>query len=254
MTLIREYCTLDDVKRILRSAGSRESRIRFTDAYKDLKAKSDNTGTIFLSGVNFESSFADHETFTFTFTDSTSFDVIGDVAGDIGSGTIQSTFTATDKFTVPTSKWTGLADTDDEYYITSNSDISDDDADGFIQDSRKFINAELARIFGDLDSVSFISDPAENIPQPVSYACMRYASYEIFNSVFAGVSLDEETPVQKWKDMADEAMKKYVTSTGVGPRWLARDSLITELGIPGVGEGEIDIKTITAAKNKDFRR
>ena len=254
MTLLREYCILDDVKRILRSAGSRESRIRFSESYKDLKAKSDNSGNIFLSGVNFESSFSDHETFTFTFTDSTSFDVVGDVSGDLGSGTIQNTFTATNKFTVPSTKWTRIADTDDEYYITSNSDISDDDADGFIQDARKFINAELARIFGGLDNVSFISDPAEDIPQPISYACMRYASYEIFHSVFAGTSIDEASPVQKWKDMADEAMEKYKSSSGSGPRWKARDSLITELGVPGVGEGEIDIKTITAAKNKDFER
>jgi len=254
MTLIREYCVLDDVKRVLRSVGSRESRIRFSEAYKDLKANGENSGTIFLSGVNFDSCYADHETFTFTFTDSTSFDVVGDVSGDIGSGTTKALFSVTNKFTVPIAKWAGSADAGDEYYITANSDISDDDADGFIQDARKFINAELARIYGGLDNVSFIIDPSEEIPQPISYACIRYACYEIFSSVFAGSSIEEESPVKSWKNMADEAMEKYVSSRGSGPRWRARDSLITDVGVPGVGEGELDIETVATSSNKDFRR
>jgi len=252
--MIREYSTLDDLKRLLRSAGPRESRIRFSEAYKDLKGNSSNAGTIALSGVTFDNGYFGHETFSFTFTDTTSFDVVGDVSGNLGSGTTTAQFTASEKFDVPIANWSGAASVDDIYYITSNSDISDDDADGFLQDARKFINAELVRIYGSLDNISFLEDMSEEIPQAVSYACLRYAGYEVFNSVSAGVSLDETSPVQNWKDMADEAMEKFCSGKGDGPRWRAREQLITELGVEGVGEGEIDIKNIQTTTNYDFER
>lgn len=250
---VRLYCTLDDVKRLLRATGVKESRVRFSSAYKDLKAKSDNSGSVFLKSVNFLSSYNGHETFTFTFTDSTSFDVVGNITGNLGSGTLYSKFTAIGKFTCANENWSGRAQAGDEYYITANSDVSDDDGEGFIEDAGRFINSFLKKTYGTLPDFT-VYGSTETIPDAVVYACMRYAAYEIFNSIFAGAILDEGTPVQRWKDMADEAMSDYSVSGGDGPRWRARDSVIVEIGVKGVGEGIIDIETISTASNKDFKR
>ncbi len=249
----RAYCELSDVKRILRSQASRESRIRFSSVHKDLKAGTSNQGSMQLSGVNFLSSYAAHETFAFTFTDTTSFDVVGDVGGSVGSGTSESLYTAPGKFTTSNIDWTGRAVADDVWYISANSDISDDDGDDFILDVSRLINTKLKKAYGDLPDFTGLSS-TDTIPDAVVYASMRYAAYEIFNSIFAGSSIDEESPVGKWKTMADEALKDYVTTGGDGPRWKARDSLIVEVGIEGVGEGVLDIGTIDTAKNKDFQR
>lgn len=252
----RLYCTLSEVKRVLRSVGVKESKIRFSDAYKELSAESDNVGTVSLSGVTFLSSFADHESFEFTFTDSTSFDVVGDVTGTIGSGERTSEFTATGRFTVPVANWSGVSQSGDVCNITSNSDISDDDGEGFVEDASKKINGKLRKVFGDLSSLSFTdSTSTDTIPDEIEYACSRLAAYEIFTSVNAGVSIDEVSPVGQWRKMAEESVDDYTSSVPkTGPRWRSRDGLLTEVGVKGVGEGLIDTEPITASKNKDFKR
>jgi hypothetical protein len=41
---------------------------------------------------------------------------------------------------------------------------------------------------------------------------------------------------------------------GPGPRWRARASLITEIGVEGVGEGIIDLDPLSSTENEDFDR
>jgi hypothetical protein len=253
----RTYCDLDDVKRLLRTLSKRESKIRFSDAYKGLETDNSNQGNVKLSGVNFLLSYYGHETFTMTYTDSTSFDVISDVAGDLPSGTRVATYTATDRFKIPTSKWSGTSEVGDICYITSNSDISDDDGDGFILDASRYINGFLLSVSGSESNIDFINDPSVDIPDAIVYACIRYTAYEIFHSVYAGMSIDEDSPVYMWKKMADESIKQFMLGGGgggSGPRWRARESLITELGVEGVGEGEIDIDPLGVNDNEDFDR
>jgi len=247
---------LADAKRVLRSVGVRESKIRFSEAYKELGPDQANLGSVSLSGATFLSSFADHEQFTFAFTDSTSFDVVGDVTGTIGSGNTLELFTATGRFEVPIANWSGVAQAEDRVYITSNSDISDDDGENFIEDISKKINGELRRIFGDITTLTFMdSTSTETIPDDIQYAASRLTAYEIFTSVHAGVSIDEESPVRGWRKAAEESIEGYISSTpGVGPRWRSRDGLFTKIGVADVGEGEIDTEPIVAAKNKDFQR
>ena len=254
MPTFREYCDLDSVKRLLRSAGPRESRVRFSEAYKDLKADEDNAGSVGLTGVSFNSAYGGHEEYTFTFTDSTSFDVVSDVLGAVGSGERTSLFTISNTFSVPVANWTGGSVANDKIYISSNSDMSDDDADGFIVDARRYINAQLETSFGDLDSVPFLSDSSLEIPEGIVYACMRYAAYEIWSAIFAGVEIDEASAVGKWKKMADSSVGQYVSGKGTGPRWRARSSLITEVGVVGVGEGKIITDPLTNPSNEDFKR
>ena len=46
----RIYCELSDVKRLLRSVINRESKIRFSEAYRGLKTDPGNSGNISLNG------------------------------------------------------------------------------------------------------------------------------------------------------------------------------------------------------------
>ena len=249
----RQYCELSTVKRLLRSAGVRESRVRFSDAYKGLEADGDNTGTIMLSGVSFLDEYSAHETFTFTFTSSTAFSVSGDVLGFIGTGVISSLFTASGKFTVPSANWSGTAVSGDKVYITANSDISNDDGDAFIDDATKLINASLENKFGTLANVTFYSDLTATIPDAISLACVRFAAYEIFNSIFTPTT-EVGSPVEKWNDLANRSLEIYVEGHGIGPIWRSRVQKITEIGIAGIDDGVIETDNLTDAENKVYYR
>ncbi|HUW49223.1 MAG TPA: hypothetical protein VMW36_10815 [Patescibacteria group bacterium] len=251
--MARVYCDLDDAKRLLRSSILRESRVRFSDAFKENKADAANVGTIALSGVSFLSSFAGHENFTFSFTDSTSFEVSGDVVGDLGTGTTDAAYSC-DHFTIAQANWSGVADDGDKWYIMANSDVSDDDGDSYIVDVTRLINARLEQRYGDLSRAPFYADPSVAIPDSIKYACSRLAAYEIFNSAFAGSSTDEESPVDRWKTEAEDILEKYLESHGVGPMWKSRETLVTKLGVPGVGDGEIETDNLTDSQNKKYQR
>ena len=148
--MARTYCDIDQVKRLLRTGGTREAKVRFSEAYRDLKPDEDNRGNVSLSGLAFSDAWAGHEDFTFEFTDSTSFDVVGNVVGALGNGTIQASFISADRFTVVASNWEGVAEIGDKWYISSISDISNDDGDEFITDNSKRINGMLEKTFGSL--------------------------------------------------------------------------------------------------------
>lgn len=255
MSLIRTYCDLSEVKRLLRSVINRESRIRFSSAYRDLKADSNNSGTILLSGVTFNNSFSAHETFTFTFTDSTSFSVTGDVLGTIGSGNRFADFEASEMFTVPSSNWSGAAITGDKVYITASSDISEEDGHQFVVDATRKINSKLERLYGTLSRVSFYDSTSVEVPDGIRFACSRYAAHFIFNSVFAQMSeAGQSSPVDRWRIEAEQTLDEYISSHGRGPIWKSRDSLVTEMGMEGVGDGVIEIDELPDNKNKEYER
>ena len=250
----RIYCDLDDVKRLLRSLRNRESKIRFSDAYRDLKANSDNSGSISLSGVSFVDSFAEHETFTFEFSDSTSFEVTGDVVGNVGSGTTNELFTASGRFTVPAANWSGTAEEGDKWYITSASDISNDDGHDFIVDATRRINAKLDKKFGSLSNVEFYDSTSAELPDAIQFSCIRYTAHDIFHSVYAGIMQEGETIVENWKISAEETLNEYLEGHGRGPIWRSRTSTIHEIGIEGVKDGIIEIDELTDAENKEYER
>ena len=252
--MLRVYCSLEDVKRLLRSLANKESKIRFSEAYRNLEPDSGNAGDIALSGVTFEDTFAEHETYTFTYTDSTSFDVSGDVLGNVGSGNIFETFTATGKFSVPPGNWSGSAITGDMYYITAASDVSDEDGHQFIKDSTRRIDARLERIYGTLANVSFYDSTSAEIPEAINFACSRYTAYDIFNSVYAALSSSEISPVQRWKVAADSTLENYLSGHGRGPIWKSRNQEVVIIGVPNVGEGVIDIADLTDPQNKVYNR
>lgn len=250
----RIYCTLNDVKRLLRSLPNQESRVRFSSAYRDLKPDDGNSGDIDLSGVSFVDSFSDHDTYTFQFTDSTSFRVTGEIIGSLGTGNRFSTFTATNRFSVPSENWSGAAITGDKVYITAASDISEDDGHQFVVDATKKINSRLSTRYGSLSNVSYYDSTSAELPDAVSYACSRIAAYEIFNSVFAGSAVDEASPVERWNKDAESELVLYLSAHGRGPIWKSRVSLVTEIGVSGVGDGVVEIDELPDPENKDYER
>ena len=250
----RIYCSLDDVKRLLRSISNKESKIRFSSAYRDLKVDSNNTGTVSLTGVSFYDSFAEHETYTFLFSDSSSFEVEGDVVGYLGSGLTTEEFIAASRFSIPAQNWNGIADDEDKVYLTSASDISNDDGHQFIVDATKRINAKLEKKYGQLDNLTYYDSTSAVLPDSISFACIRYAAYDIFNSVFAGMSGDDKSPVEVWKVDAEETLSEYIVSHGRGPVWRSRPLRVDEIGVPGINDGIIETNNLTDAKNKEYRR
>lgn len=255
MATNRLYCSLNDVKRILRSRLNRESRIRFSSAYRDLKRDPSNTGTIQLSGVSFKDTFAEHETYTFEFIDSTSFDVEGEIVGELGSGSVRSTFDAVGRFSVPSANWSGSANPGDKIYITSASDISNEDGIKFISDATKYINSKLESVYGSLSNLPFTSNRNTDIPDAISFSCSRYAAYFIFNSLFSGMNTaTDESPVEYWKTEADETLNSYLPGRGNGPRWRSRPIRVQEIGVEGINDGIISIDELSDAKNKEYTR
>jgi hypothetical protein len=252
--LSRIYCDIDDVKRLLRSLRNRESKIRFSDSYRDLKADDSSRGTVSLTGVSFVDSFAEHETYTFEFSDSTSFSVVGDVVGSVGSGNILTEFTATGRFTVPAANWSGLAEDGDKWYITAASDISNDDGHAFIVDATRRINAKLERHYGSLSNVSFYDSTSVDLPDAIEFSCIRYTAHDIFHSVYAGIMPEGETLVESWKSSAEETLEQYLLGHGRGPIWRSRESKIIEIGVEGIDDGILDIDELTDNKNKEYER
>jgi len=252
--LSRIYCEIEDVKRLLRSLRNRESKIRFSEAYRDLKANSNNSGSISLSGVSFKENYAGHETFTFEFSDSTSFSVIGDVIGALGNGTIIEDLEIENYFTVPSENWSGLAEEGDKWYITSASDISNSDGHDFIVDATRRINARLERTYGTLSNVSFYDSTSVELPDAIEFSCIRYTAHDIFHSVYAGIMQEGETIVENWKNSAEDTLEQYLLGHGRGPVWRSRASTIHEIGIEGVKGGIIEIDELTDPKNKQYER
>ena len=250
----RLYCSLTDVKRLLRSVVNRESKVRFSEAYRDLKMGSSNRGSITLKGALFSNAHSSHETYTFEFSDSTSFSVIGDVVGYKGEGVIQETFHIEEVFDVLSSSWSGLAEEGDKCYLTTASDISNDDGHDFIVDTTNRINARLESVYGTLESISYYDSTSEDVPGGIDFACIRMTAYEIFNSIHAGSFPDDNSPVNKWLTAAKEVLDFYIAGHGRGPVWKSREALITQLGNEKVGKGVIEIDNLPDATNKRYER
>ena len=252
--MLRVYCSLEDVKRLLRSSANKESKIRFSEAYRNLEPDGGNSGDIALSGVDFVDTYAEHETYSFTFTNPISFNVVGNVIGNVGSGTINDTFTATGKFSVPPENWSGTAVAGDIYYITAASDVSNEDGHQFIVDSTRRIDARLETRYGNLSNVKFYDSTSIAIPEAINFACSRYTAYDIFNSVYAALAPGDVSPVHRWKLSAEDTLNSYLSGHGRGPIWKSRDIEITKIGVPRVGEGVIDINELSDPKNKVYDR
>jgi len=241
--MARAYCTLDQVKRLLRTANK---KIRTSEAYKELGYDQSNTGTVRLSSVTFLDSYSGHERFTVTFSDSTNFEVSGEDTGYLGTGSIGSTFSCS-FFTIAPSSWSGVPQASDLVFFISDSDVSVDDANAFIVDASNFINNRLGEIFGDSTNIPWEADLTVRIPGGLEFAAIRLSAYYIYTSALAGTIFDQEAPVEvAWHIEAEKAIDAFLewynkeSKTGA-PRWRSRTTLFNKVGIDGLEEGEVDV-------------
>lgn len=232
--MARDYCTLESVKRLLRTA---TQKVKTSESYKDLNYNSGNLGDGRLSGVTFEDSYVGSERFEAEFSDSTSFEVVGEEIGFLGNGTVGATFSCA-QFTIPSSMWSGVAQTTDVFYFTSDSNISVDDAEGFIDDASNYITNRLGVVFGDSTNIPWEIDYSIEIPEGLNYAAIRLTAYEIFSAILAGQEIDQESPVYEWYKLAEKAIDAFIKwwveegSTGA-PLWRSRDVRFKEIGVGG---------------------
>jgi hypothetical protein len=255
--MARAYCTLDQVKRLLRTA---YKKVKTSEAYKNLGWNSDNTGTVRLTAITFKSSYVGSERFTITFSDSTSFEVIGDEIGYLGAGTTNALFDCS-YFTIGTGNWTGTPDSGDSVYFESNSNISTDDANDFIEDACNFIRNKLGFIFSDSTNIPWEADLSVPVPDGIEFAAIRFAAYDIYASVIAGMEIDQEAPVVMWYKLAMDALVAFIKwwekEEQIGaPQWRSRDLVVgTQIGIDGEGETDrqVDVEEDTV-KNRNHAR
>jgi hypothetical protein len=240
--MARDYCTLANIKRLLRTANR---KINTSEAYKELGYNADNIGDIKLIDVTIEESYVGHERFTATFSDSTSFVVSGEESGYLGTGNIGSLFSCS-RFSIPSTFWTGDPETADVVYFVSDSDVSTDDAEEYIVDASNFIRNKLGELFGDSTNIPWETDLTLDIPDGLVFASIRLAAYYIFTSAIAGTVIDQESPVIYWYKEGLQAIEDFLAwykkETQVGaPRWRSREVLFTEIGISGLEEDVIDV-------------
>lgn len=251
--MARAYCTLDEVKRVLRTAAK---KVRTSEAYRNLDYNRDNNGSVRLKGVTILDSYVGSERFEIEFSDTTNFEVTGEEAGFLGTGSMLSDFTCS-YFTISPSQWQGVASAGDRVSFITNSNISTDDATAFVNGVSKWINNQLGVPYADSTNIPWEADLAISIPDPLNYAAIYRSAYEIFSSIFAGAELDD-TPVAEWKRIADEVVSKYVQwyeeeQTESSPRWMSREIFYDELGISGVGKGLMNVRT-DSEKDKEYTR
>jgi hypothetical protein len=232
--MARAYCTATQVKRLLRTA---TQKVKTSESYRDLSYNSGNSGSIRLGAVSFLDSYVGNERFDITFSDATSFEVVGETSGVIGTGTRNSTFSCA-YFTIASSDWSGVAQVDDVVYFISNSNVSNDDIVGFIDDATNYINNRLGVVFGDSTHIPWAFDYSVGIPGGLQFAAIRFTAYDIFSSVIAGEDIDQESPVYEWLRRAEKAIDDFINwyqkegFTGTA-RWRSRDVIFKEIGIEG---------------------
>ena len=229
-----DYCTADQVKRLLRTA---TKKVRASESYRELGYNSGNQGTVRLADVTFEDDYVGIERFEITFSDATNFEVVGETSGYLGSGSIGVDFIC-DYFYIEPDDWTGVAQDSDVVYFVSDSNVSNDDIDGYIEDSSNYINNRLGIVFGDSTNIPWEEDWSLEIPGGLVFAAIRLTAHDIFSSVLAGENIDQESPVYDWYRRGEKAIDDFIAwyqlEGIVGlPQWRTVDAIFKEIGIYG---------------------
>jgi len=208
------YCKLDDTKRLLRVlsvAGNNQHKVKFSGSYTIPKAYSSNTGSGILKGISsIVDSYAGSELWHITFSSSTAFTLYrgeGTSTPD-GTGTISSSFTSTSGIiTIAAAQWAGTPITGDQFKFRTDSNISEEDGIGFLEDANEIING-MALEFIDDQYVPFVSPPSL-----LKRACQYIGASVIFTSVFSNLNTDQvPTLVRRWYNQGKNFVKLYLES------------------------------------------
>lgn len=243
------YTTLAHVERVLRTA---QKKTNFSNVYRDLKTEA-STGT--LAKVTLGSSYSGYQRFEIKFNSSTAFEVfLGNVqegVTSIGTGTVSVAFASDNsEISIAVVDWTGPFTSSTIISLRSTIDMSDDDATLFIVEAERYVDAKARLVYSPRISVTSASEEAliftTHVPSIVDISTSRYASFLIFDSIFATERNEDEQPTN-FEKQADSLIKILVTrlehTLKSGPQWTARTPLFPDT--------KVQFRDISETEGKD---
>lgn len=257
------YCDIDDVKRILRvlnNSGNNQYKVRFSDSYSIPEAYSTNTGTGKLKGISVLTSFAGSEEWHIEFTSGTGFTLYRSMDTTIndGSGSVSAAFVSTSGIiTIASAQWVGTPVSGDKFKFRTNSNISDNDAEGFIEDADVIIDGMASKL------LKTTSVPFTTVPNLIKRASMYIAANLIFSSIYGTANTDEiSNIVRSWLSFGRNLVTTYIESIPAAEhkkyaayaRFITREPIFTKIGITeaaGVEGGVGEIDTVNVNYDED---
>jgi hypothetical protein len=209
------YSDVDEVKRLLRilePATNNQFKIRLSNSHTIPEVYSTNTGTCVLKKITtIKTDYVGSELWHITFSSPTAFTLYRGDGLNVpdGTGVIGSSFTSTSTvITIAAAEWAGTPVATDQIKFRTDSNISEDDADSFIEDADEIINGLLSE-FLDSTNVPFTS----TIPTGIIKASTYYAANLIFTSVYATMNTDEVPQIVRgWANFARNLVNMYIES------------------------------------------
>uniref|UniRef100_A0A6M3KSW3 Uncharacterized protein n=1 Tax=viral metagenome TaxID=1070528 RepID=A0A6M3KSW3_9ZZZZ len=208
------YCSATDVKRLLRVlsvSGKNQHKIKFSDSYTVPEAYSTNAGDCVLKGISsIAPSYAGSEQWHITFTSSTAFTLYrgADTTVVDGTGLTSASFVSTSGIiTISSTEWVGTPVTGDQFKFKTDSNISSNDAIGFMEDASRIVDGTLGE-FIDPDYLPFTS-----VPGLINRSAMYMSASIIFTSIFSMLSPDQiPALVRRWYAQGKNFVDLYLSS------------------------------------------
>jgi hypothetical protein len=256
------YADSEDVKRLLRIldvSGNNQYKVRFSESHTVPEAYSTNTGSGVLKDVDIANSYAGSEIWHVDFSSSESFVLYRgeDTSINDGTGNIAADFESISGIiSILSDAWHGTPASGDKFKFRTDSNISDADVDGFIDDAQAIVDGKLSEFIGSTH-VTFATDL---VPKLLSKATVYIAANLIFTSIYSNVNTDQIPPlVRRWFNFGTDYVATYLNSIGAKNiyyhirygRSASREKLFTKVGIAeaaGVDgmKGEIDTTGVEA--------
>jgi hypothetical protein len=259
------YCTLANVKRILRVldvSSDNQHKIRFSDSYTLPESYSSNSGDCTLNAITtIDSDYAGNEFWKIIFISATEFTLYRDEEAIVsdGSGFINADFVSSSGIiTISYTEWSGTPVAGDKIKFNTNSNLSLADVDEFIADADAILDGQLNKY------IKSSSLPFTTVPALVTRASMYLTANLIFTSVFS--TLDTEkvpTLIRRWYTFSSNLIKTYIESIASKSehkylsygRFVSRELLFDKVGIEeasGVEGMAGEIETIDVEYDKDY--
>jgi hypothetical protein len=259
------YCTLANVKRILRVldvSSDNQHKIRFSDSYTLPESFSNNEGDCILEGLtSVDEDYAGSEFWKIVFTSDVRFILYRDEEEIItdGIGYTTANFLSTSNvITINTTKWSGTPVAGDKIKFKTDSNMSSTDADEFIADADAILDGQLNKY------IKSSSLPFTTVPALVARASMYLTANLIFTSVFSTLNTEQvPTLIRRWYTFSGNLIKTYIESIASKTehnylaygRFASRELLFDKVGIEeasGVEGMAGEIETIDVEYDKDY--
>lgn len=250
-SLVLSYCSLDDVRRVLRSKPQR--RVRLSEHVEQAKF----TGSIVLNAIEVDAEFASQNKIKITFSSATDFSAVEEdqdtrATNFLGNGSTTATFTASNGiFKIQPSGWSGVAVSGNTVEFKFGSHMSVFDAVEFARDAESRLDSFFLKILVVDPTLHapgtrlFSVDP--DTPEAIRFATSWIAGFLIYNAIFTANQTQPEdrrgrapTEVDVWKENAMEVVRNFLAAmaaaaTSESPRVISDKVFFPHKGVPGTG-------------------